>query len=170
MAVFGKQFGLQAPAPTRHATLDDAGGGNTGTQQATRAEISLTNILLLIPSDIVTVYIFGKGITRAVVPGDANAPPAFVDHNWILIAFVTCAIACFLFRLQASKPVGASASWRDANWRLAFWTTVAFVLWAHAVSDVGPLVPWFAGAYAAFFAGLFGVFAPRLVPADTLAA
>lgn len=170
MAIFGRQFGLQATVPAPQLARLDAAEGVVEAKTGDRAEISLANILLLIPADIVTVYMTGKGITRAITPGAAGAPPAFIDQNWILIAFVTCAVACFLFRLQATKPAGDGASWRDANWGLAFWTTIAFVLWAHAVSDVGPLVSWFAGAYAAFFAGLFGVFAPRLVRADTLAA
>jgi hypothetical protein len=187
LAIFGRQFGLQ-PAATgqrlarledaslagleplaqaadpRQARLDDAGAP----PGSSRAEISLANILLLIPGDIVTIYMTGKGITPDT--GDAKGAHTFIQLHWVLIAFVTCAIACFLFRLQATKPAGDGASWRDANWSLAFWTTVAFVLWAHAVSSVGPLIPGFAGGYAAFFAGLFGVFAPRLVRADSLAA
>jgi hypothetical protein len=165
MAIFGQQFALSAPR-TRRAELQAA---DEVPPPGSKAEISLANILLLIPGDIVTIYMTGKSIGTGTTVVAAAALPPFVAHNWVLIAFITCAIACFLFRLQATKPPVAGSSWRDANWSLAFWTTVAFVLWAHAVSEVGPLIPWFTGGFAAFFAGLFGVFAPRLVRADALA-
>jgi uncharacterized membrane protein YfcA len=122
-----------------------------------KGEISLENIVKLMPGDIVSAYIAGQALP----------PKQFLGLEWHTIVFVTCLVGCFALRALTSLHPDSTADKPRRNWLLALVTTFAFVIWAHAVSPdgKGPLFPEFSGGYAGFVALIFGIFAPLSVPA-----
>jgi hypothetical protein len=74
---------------------------------------------------------------------------------------------CALLRIAASKPVGVPPlSLKGVNWSLLIVTLLAFFVWAHAVSDTGPVIAAFHGPAAGFAAMVLGVVAPLFVRAS----
>ena len=136
------------------------GGGRQTTHEAVETgtktgDINLTNIVKLIPGDVVAVYLAARGVVT--------------DDQWTLFglrwpAFLTaaCLLVCVFLRYWATRqgPGGP-------NWVLIVVTCVAFFIWAHAVYPIapGPIVANLYGSVAGVFAMLFGIVAPKLVPA-----
>ena len=147
MALFGKQFAVTY----KPVGIAEAVDGEPPAPQ--RGDFNLDNILRLVPSDIVAIYLIAKGVTSGPVLG----------FPWPAFAFWACILVCVLLRMVATTP-GAGIVLREVNWTLVGVTAVAFFIWAHAVSDVGPVIESFRGAAAGIIAALFGVVAPRLVP------
>jgi hypothetical protein len=148
MAIFGKQLTI---TPRRVGTLQAATPG--GPDQAPTGAPTLDNVLKLIPGEVVPLFIAGRGIA-------VDLPPA----QWTAVIFWTCLALCVVLRIAASKPVGAPLlSPAGVNWPLVGVTGLAFFIWAHAVSDTGPVVAAFHGPLAGFFAMVFGILAPVLV-------
>ncbi len=128
------------------ALAQGAGEGGTPT-----GDINLSNILKLIPGDIVAVYLAGKGIVHANVAG----------MTWPTLLFWLCLIGCAILRYFLTKRAPGGV-----NWLLIIVTTLAFFIWAHAVNDVGPVIVSFNGSVAGIAAMLFGVVAPVVVPSQ----
>jgi hypothetical protein len=74
-----------------------------------------------------------------------------------------CMLVCCLLRFLATRdrPEGA-------NWWLVGVTGFAFLIWAHALYPIapGPIFGDFYGSIAGIVAMLFGVVAPKFVPAE----
>jgi hypothetical protein len=148
-----------------------------GSSNAARTgTINLDSILKLIPGDVISLYIAGSGLAAVTVANGAaagnTAAPAASDAtqlpaNWVQIVFWLCFLVCAVVRIVATRPVGETGlSLKGVNWSLLVATLVAFFIWAHAVSAVGPIIPWLHGAVAAFIAMVFGVVAPLFVKAE----
>jgi hypothetical protein len=115
-------------------------------------DFNLSNILKLIPGEVVAVYLASKGAFDGVYWG----------QKWPFWLCWICLIVCFLLRYVATmkSPGGV-------NWPLILVTTAAFFIWAHAVSDTaGPVIAGFYGAAAGTLATVFGALAPKVVPAQ----
>lgn len=151
MALFGKQLTVSAPTSVVKAAVTSVAGG--ARQPPPKGEINLDNILKLIPGEVVPIFITGVGI----------AVPAV--HHWRGIVFWVCFFLCGWLRATASKPAAATRLFSGVNWRLVFVSLVAFFLWAHAVSTPAPVLALLPAPAWGFFAMIFGVFAPTLVPA-----
>lgn len=120
---------------------------------AKNGDVNLSNILKLVPGDVVAIYLAGRGIT---------VPPA-IEKAWPMVLCWLCLILCVLLRYLTAKRTDGKI-----NWALIVVTTVAFFIWAHAVaSEKGPLIDVFYGSLAGFAAMVFGLVAPLLVPAET---
>jgi hypothetical protein len=134
----------QQPAKAEDAGTSGGGGPKTG-------DINLSNILKLIPGDVVAIYLAGKG-----APIDPIGNVA-----WPVLLFWLCLIACFGLRCFLTRQASGSV-----NWMFAIVTTIAFFVWAHAVNeDAGPVIATFKGSGAGIVAMLLGLFAPVVVPA-----
>jgi hypothetical protein len=126
------------PAP---ATAQDAGAGGGGSKTG---DINLSNILKLIPGDVVAIYLAGKG---------APIDPALL--------FWLCLAVCFVLRCVLTRQAEG-----NVNWMFAIVTSAAFFVWAHAVNEsAGPVFADFKGSAAGIVAMLVGLFAPLVVPA-----
>ncbi|HVY14297.1 MAG TPA: hypothetical protein VHB27_03655 [Rhodopila sp.] len=171
MALFGKQLTLYSGPPARPARvaqfqLDTAGSAGTAAAKGDQADgkYNFNSVLLLIPGEVVAPYITGSGLPIDTIGG----------YSWKAVVFYVCLLTCILLRGQASKPAGASGL-RGVNVRLVIVSAIAFFLWAHAVSDNGPIIgrSVFVGLPATmspgciwgFFAVIFGLLAPMFVPA-----
>lgn len=154
MPLFGRQLAVTYRPLVRPEIARTEAVGTTERAETKRGDFSLDNILRLVPSDVVAIYLVAKGLQLSPV---GTIP-------WTGFAFWTCLAVCVLLRVFASKP-GEGFSLAGTNWTLVAVTTVAFFVWAHAVSDIGPVFASFGGAAAGFVAALFGVIAPKLVPA-----
>ena len=152
MALLGKQLTISGDGVALFQTVD-------GAPNAGRGAINLDNILKLIPGDIVSLYMTGIGLNIASGVPTGSHPPVFLGLSWITLCFIICFIACLLLRIIASKPAG-SPSLSGVNWGLVIITGIAFFIWAHAVSDTGPVIGGFHGAVAGFIAMIVGLFAP----------
>jgi hypothetical protein len=151
MAILGKRLAI---TPRRVGNLQAAGPGDGDAGKG--GALTLDNVLKLIPGDVVPLFIAGQGISTEIS-----------RDQWAQITFWVCFAICGLLRIAASKPKGAPAlSLKGVNWSLVIITLLAFVIWTHAVSDVGPLVPAFHGPVAGFFAMAFGIVAPLFARAD----
>lgn len=128
------------------ALADDAGGGGPK-----NGDISLSNILKLIPGDVVAIYLATKGLTVAPILG----------VTWPTLLFAVCIITAIGLRWSA-----ASTAAGGFNWQLLLVTAVAFFFWAHAVSETGPVIAELKGSAAGAVAALLGLFAPKFVPAE----
>ncbi len=129
--------------------LDDAGGGGGG---GGTGDINLSNILKLVPGDIVAIYLAGQGISASPV----------MNMKWPALLFYLCLIVCVALRVLVTAKTE-----RGINWILVVVTAIAFFIWAHAVAPTeGPVIAGFFGSVAGFVAMLFGVLAPVLVPAE----
>jgi hypothetical protein len=153
MAIRGMQLRVSAePAPARAAALaEDASAATPGKT----GEINLDNILKLIPGEVVPLYLTGIGL----------AVPAIIGISWRAIVFWLCLLTCCGLRIIASRPVGTPGILRGANLALVIVSLIAFFLWSHAVSTPGPIITGLPPYAWGFFAAIFGLFAPRLVPA-----
>jgi hypothetical protein len=151
MSLFGSQLTLAGRAELQNAGPDGAGlAGNA------RATPSLENILKLIPADIVALFIAGSGLSALQT---TNLPA-----NWPQIVFWVCMVICLLVRIVATRPeTETGLSLKGVNWSLVVVTVVAFFVWAHAVSAVGPIISWLYGAIAGFFAMALGIIGPLFV-------
>ena len=125
-----------------------AGGGPPGPQTG---DINLSNIVKLIPGDMVAIYLAGRGLTVADIAG----------RSWVFWLVCLCLIACFVLRFFLTRRATGRV-----NWMLVIVTTIAFFVWAHAVSDVGPIIKEFAGSPAGVVAMIIGALAPVVVPAE----
>jgi hypothetical protein len=129
------------------AQAQNAGeGGGTPT-----GDINLSNILKLIPGDIVAVYLAGKGLVHSDVAG----------MPWPNFLFWLCLLACLVLRYFLTKRAPGGV-----NWILIAVTILAFFIWAHAVNDVGPVIASFNGSAAGIVAMLYGLIAPVAVPSQ----
>ncbi|MGO9264707.1 MAG: hypothetical protein ACLQBA_07450 [Candidatus Binataceae bacterium] len=153
MALFGKQLTISGEGV---AVFQNAAGGQTNAGQGA---INLDNILKLIPGDVVSLYMTGIGLAVGGQNGAMDPGAILFGLRWPTICFWICMGACLLLRILASKPVGA-AGMQDVNWGLVLMTCIAFFIWAHAVSDTGPVIRGFHGAVAGFIAMVVGLFAP----------
>jgi hypothetical protein len=161
MALFGRRLTVHAAGLAQLQNAGDSGGGGGG--GSPKGDFDLNNILKLIPADIVAAYLTAKDLGRAL-PGD-SAP--FIQRHWLQIDFWTCLVVCAAFRIVMTAPDGP-INWRTGvNWSLVLTTVVAFFIWAHAVGSEAPVIPGFSGSFAGFFAVLLGLFAPRLVKAES---
>ncbi len=172
MALFGKQLTLYVgpPAqPARVARFEIAGAAPADGQidQAagqTGGKYNFSNILLLIPGEVVAPYIAASGMPIDTIDG----------LPWRRFVFYVCLATCVLLRGKASQPKGASGL-RGVNGWLVIASAIAFFLWAHAVSDKGPIIgrDFFTGlpdsmsptCVWGFLAVIFGLVAPIFVPA-----
>jgi hypothetical protein len=151
MAFFGNGLVIRHPRP--EATAQDAGGPPPAPPNATD-KINLSNILKLVPGDVVAIYLAGMGYD----PKD----PVVAGITWPTLFFWLCLLACILLRYFVTKK-----SPGGVNWMLIVVTTVAFFVWAHAVNQMhGPVIPGFYGSAAGFVAMLIGLFAPVVVPSQ----
>jgi hypothetical protein len=82
-----------------------------------------------------------------------------------LFFFILCLLACVILRIVASKS-SAGLSLRGVNWALVIVSSIAFFIWAHAVSTPGPVYAPLSGTAGAIVAMVYGVVAPKLVPAE----
>jgi hypothetical protein len=143
--------GLVIRPPSAAGALAPAPGGAapSGT-----GEINLSNILKLIPADIVAVYLAGKAV---VAPENL-----YWGFHWPFWFCLLCMLACLILRYAATKSAPGGV-----NWLLILVSIVAFFIWAHAVSETqGPVIPGFYGGIAGVVAMLFGIVAPVIVPAQ----
>jgi hypothetical protein len=152
MPLFGRRLTVHA---TAMAQLQNAEGGGGATP---KGDFDLSNILKLVPADIVSIYLIAKGLAP-------KSESEFVKSHWLQIAFWLCLAACVLVRIVVNKKAGWSL--KSVNWQLVGVTTVAFFIWAHAVGDEAPVFSFFSGSLAGLFALLFGAIAPKLVPAES---
>ena len=165
MAIFGQRLRITAepeelrPNIVRAALQPAEVDGDMGRRG--RGAINLDNILKLIPADIVSIYLTARGIGTVGTPG-----LPLVQAHWPGIVFWTCLATCIVVRVIACKPAGQAGLFTGVNWSLVVVTALAFFIWAHAVSDIAPVIPGFSGGYAGFFAMIFGVLAPKLVRAE----
>jgi hypothetical protein len=166
VALFGQRLGVSASAPaiTRFETavakfesVRAAGGPAPTPPTPPNGTINLENILTLIPGEVVPLYIAGSGITVAAADG--------FPGGWRAIVFWICTLVCVVLRSVASKPVNAQGLFAGVNWRLVAVSLLAFFLWAHAVTEHGPLITSLPAAAWGFFAMVLGVLAPLIVPA-----
>jgi hypothetical protein len=132
------------PAPPEDSPKPPAKGDNY-----------LSALLKLVPAEIITVYLATKDTASA--------------HQGLTTWFILCLITCIIFRAYSNLPDKAGAAFKDVQWRAVLVSAAAFFLWAFATAEQGKppiaglnLEPWLAGAAA----GLFGILAPVLVPAD----
>jgi hypothetical protein len=124
--------------------------------QTPKGAINLDNILKLIPGEIVPLYIAGSAI--AVAAADS------IPGGWRAVVFGVCLVLCGVLRGVASTPANAQGV-VGVNWQLVIVSLLAFFLWAHAVSEHGPLITSLPAAAWGFFAMVLGVIAPLFVPA-----
>jgi hypothetical protein len=140
-----KDAAPQTPPPPRPPAPSGAKNG----------EITLTNIVKLIPGDVVAIYLAAKGAQP-----DATI---VLGMKWPMFLAILCTLVCLLLRYLATRtrPEGA-------NWALVVVTGLAFVIWAHALYPTapGPIFGSFYGSIAGIVAMLFGIVAPKLVPAE----
>jgi len=149
--------------------IAQAPSGQLGVQQVTgrppssaptgNAEINLANILKLVPAEIVAPYIAGLDQINVYKPW---GPPA-----WFLVSLV----ACVLLRADASRPATPPAGmtwWNQVNKSAVIVSAIAFLIWAHAVSNV-PIFGWNNQTLAGLVAIVFGAVAPRFVSASAIA-
>lgn len=146
MDFFGSGLVLRRP---RVATFQDAEGGGAPPPRKT-ADINLSNILKLIPADVVAIYLAGKGLKDVIL-----------GIEWPVFLFWLCVLVCVVLRFLATRAAPGGV-----NILLIVVTVVAFFVWAHAVNDVGPVIASFHGSAAGFVAMLIGLFAPAVVPAQ----
>jgi len=142
------------PATTLESTAQPATARGGGKQPA-KGDNYLSALLKLVPAEIVTVYLATKDTAST--------------HNGLTTWFVLCLLTCIIFRAYSNLPDKEGAAIKDVQWRAVGVSAVAFFLWAFATAEQGKppiaglnLEPWLAGAAA----GLFGLLAPALVPAD----
>lgn len=118
-------------------------------------DINLANIVKLIPGDVIAIYLAAKGAVLDTT--------TVMGMKWPMFLALLCTLVCCLLRFLAtrSRPEGA-------NWWLVGVTGVAFLIWAHALypSAPGPIISDFFGSIAGIVAMLFGLVAPKLVPAE----
>jgi hypothetical protein len=147
MALLGRQLIIHHAPVALAQSADAPGGTKTG-------DINLDNILKLIPADVVAIYVAAKGLQVAPIAGLA----------WPALLFWLCLLVCVVLRIMATRPANGGG----VNWILVGVTALAFFVWAHAVSDVGPgpVIAQFYGAAAGVIATLLGLVAPKLVPAE----
>jgi len=156
MAIGGQQLRIApaaAPAGDNPA-LRDAGA------PVQRGAISLDNILKLIPGEVVPLYITGSGI--AFEAGAWKLPWLQVPA-WPAAVFGICMLICIFLRATASSSAGAANFVTGANVSLVLVSGAAFFLWAHAISEAGPIIDVLPKAVWGFFAMAFSVVAPLLV-------
>lgn len=170
MAILGKRLTI-APRQIGRLQSTNPGAGNA----APTGTINLDSILKLIPGDVVSLYIAGSGLAAVALSNTSakvdNAVPAAagtaLPANWVQIVFWLCFLVCALLRIVATRPQGETGiSLKGVNWSLLVATLIAFFIWTHAVSAIGPIIPWFHGAVAGFIAMVFGIVAPLFVRAD----
>jgi hypothetical protein len=150
MGFFGS--GLVVRPPASAGALAQAAPA-PGAPAAGNGEINLSNILKLIPADIVAVYLAGNAVSPETV---------FWGKHWPFWFCWLCVLACIIVRYAATKSAPSGV-----NWLLILVSTVAFFIWAHAVSEQhGPVIDIFHGAIAGVVAMLFGIVAPAIVPAQ----
>ncbi len=131
------------------ARLDDAGGDS----ERGTGDINLSNILKLVPGDVVAIYLAGQGISTGL---------SIMGLKWPALLFYLCLVVCVVLRVLVTAKTEAGV-----NWLLVVVTAIAFFIWAHAVApNEGPVFAGFFGSVAGFVAMLFGVLAPALVPAE----
>lgn len=119
----------------------------------------LSALLKLIPAEIITIYL-------------ATKEAAAAHDNGLTILFLACLVTCIIFRIFSNLPDKPGAKIRaDVQGWSVIVSAIAFVLWAFATAEQGKppvaiagwtLEPWLAG----ILAGLFGIVAPLVVPAD----
>ena len=154
MAISGRRLALSASPPMLQQ--DDPGtvpppGGRTG-------DINLDNILKLIPGEVIAPFMTGAGLTVSLSPSR--------PWLWPLVVFVVCFLTCGFLRAAATRPAGATGWLEGVNWPLVGVSLVAFFIWSHAVSGSLPLTQYVPSPAWSFFALIWGVLAPKLVPAD----
>jgi hypothetical protein len=150
MAFFGSGLVVRRKV---FANLNNAAGGAPPAAVGT-GDVNLSNILKLVPGDIVAIYLTGQGLYEAKTK--------VMGVEWPLLLCILCLIVCILLRVlvTAKAPGGI-------NWLLVAVSALAFFIWAHAVAATsGPVVPGFNGSFAGLVAMLFGIIAPKLVPAQ----
>lgn len=118
-------------------------------------DIDLSNIIKLIPGDVVAIYLAG----RTAVAADKIV----LGLTWPLFLTLACLLVCLILRYLATRTAPAGP-----NWWLVGVTALAFLIWAHAVYPTapGPIIADFYGSIAGVIAMLFAVVAPKLVPAE----
>ena len=140
MALFGKQLTISGQGVAVFQSAGNGGGGQvTNRGQGT---INLDNILKLIPGDVISLYMTGIGLSfgGAALGAQAGAAPVPIAFGltWPTLCFAICLVACLVLRIVASTPDPFRLS--EVNWGLVIVTGLAFFIWAHAVSDRGPVV------------------------------
>ena len=117
-------------------------------------DISLTNIVKMIPGDVVAIYLTARG----AVPETQTV----LGLRWPFFLTVACLVVCFVLRYFATRA-GSSGP----NWPLILVTCIAFFIWAHAIypKGPGPIFPDLYGSVAGVIAMLLGIVAPKFVPA-----
>jgi hypothetical protein len=146
MALLGSQLRISAAQPP--SNIRDVEPVPTG-----RGAINLDNILKLIPGEVVPLYITGSGLVV----------PTFGDRGWPVVVFAICLVICLFLRAVASRPADGVGLLRGANLGLVIVSGISFFLWAHAISDGGPLIWALPQAAWGFLAMAFSVVAPVLV-------
>jgi hypothetical protein len=121
---------------------------------APTGDINLTNIVKLIPGDVVAIYLAARGAV--------TDEQTILGLHWPLFLALACLFVCIVLRILATRngPTGI-------NWWLVLVTAFAFVIWVHALAPAkpGPIFSDFYGSIAGIVAMLFGLIAPKLVPA-----
>jgi hypothetical protein len=135
------------------ATPEGVGPAAPAVAAAKTGDITLTNIIKLIPGDVVAIYLAARG----AVPSDQSV----LGLRWPLFLTLACLVVCVLLRFLATRA-GSGVP----NWTLIVVTALAFLIWAHAIypDRPGPIISDLYGSVAGVLAMLFGVVAPKLVP------
>jgi hypothetical protein len=152
-----RQLGQNELAARVEDTLQAAAPGapEDSPKPPAKGDNYLSALLKLVPAEIITVYLATKDTAS--------------EHHGLTTWFILCLLTCIIFRAYSNLPDQPGAAIRDVQWRAVVVSAAAFFLWAFATAEQGKppiaglnLEPWLAGAAA----GLFGIIAPLLVPAD----
>jgi len=159
VAILGRELGVSAsPQALAKFHTMRAAQPDAAPPPPPSGAINLDNILTLIPGEVVPLYIAGSGIAVAGLDR--------IPGGWRAIVFWVCLLVCGVLRFVASKPADARGLFAGVNGRLVAASLLAFFLWAHAVSEQGPLITALPAAAWGFFAMVLGVLAPLFVPAS----
>jgi hypothetical protein len=152
-----RELGRNDLATAVENNLQTAGTGATedSPKPPAKGDNYLSALLKLVPAEIITVYLATKDTAS--------------EHHGLTTWFLLCLLTCIIFRAYSNLPDKPGAAIRDVQWRAVVVSAAAFFLWAFATAEQGKppiaglnLEPWLAAAAA----GLFGILAPLLVPAD----
>lgn len=134
---------------------ESAAAGEPAAPAPKGGDINLANIVKLIPAEIVAIYMAARG----VVPDTTHV----LGLPWPMFLVLVCLVVCVLVRYLATRSAPGGV-----NWWLVGVSAVAFFLWAHALypQRPGPVIADFYGSIAGTLAALFGIIAPKFVPAQ----
>jgi hypothetical protein len=127
-----------APAP----------GPPMGAAPAPSREDALSSISKYIPTEVVTLFMFGISLPLAAGPSWLTVKTLY----WGLLAFTPlCFWLLFAAKFRAKSPVKAWPTWGQFPWWQCVGGVIGFAVWAPAVPKSGLLAPEY-GPWIAFAA------------------